>query len=230
MPEALSFLSEEASKVVNDTAKAVFLTTAVSQNGKLDAVTILATQSRMVWRIAHIYYQRPSVRELAFLYINVAGAALIASEIEDIDISQQIEPLLNTMLKNATGKSLPLIGSTAHVVMDSLLEGSTNAFLTLRVGNITKKYCGSNAITNRKLIRKAALTESASQLTKVVSETSSRFIGGIVNATKKAGVETVKSGWEGIKNTSSKVVDSVAEAGKKVNPFSKKEKELKALK
>ena len=180
----------------------------------------------MVWKIAHIYYQRPSVRELAFLYANVAGAALIASEIEELDVSQQVEPVLSTMLKNATGKSLPLIGSTAHVVMDSLLEGSTNAFLTLRVGNITKKYCGSNAVTSRKKIRKAAFSESASQLGKVVSESSSRFISGILNATKKAGVDTVKSGWEGIKNTGSKVVDTVSEASKKVNPFSKKEKQL----
>jgi len=152
----------------------------------------------------------------------VAGAALIASEIEDLDISQQIEPVVNSMLKNATGKSLPLIGSSAHVVMDSLLEGSTNAFLTLRVGNITKKYCGSNGVVNRKIIRRTAFTESANQLAKVVSETSSKIMGGIFTATKKAGADTVKSGWEGIKTTGSKVADSISDASKKVNPFGKK--------
>lgn len=57
-------------------------------------------------------------------------------------------------------------------------------------------------------------------------KSSGQIIGGLLKATKKAGLDTLKSGWEGIKTTGSKVADNIAEAGQKINPFRKKEKEL----
>ena len=226
--QSLDILDKAASKVIHDTATAVFLTTSVSQNGKLDAVTILATQSRMVWKIAHIYYQRPTLREITYLYANVAGASFLASEIEDLDISQQIEPVISSFLKSSAGKSIPVIGPTAHIVLDSLLEGSTNAFLTLRVGYIAKKYCGCNQVTTKSKLRKEAFFGATKELRTIIVESSGRIINGLAKATRKAGVDTLKSGWEGIKNAGSKVADGISEAGKKVNPF-KKDKETPKL-
>lgn len=225
LEQALGYLRQQSDQVIRQTATAVFLTTSVSQNGKLDALTILATQSRMVWKIAHIYYQRPSLRDMAYLYANVAGSSFLASEIEDLDISQQVEPVINSFLKNSAGKSIPVLGPTANIILDSLLEGSTNAFLTLRVGNIAQKYCGCNEVTNQKSIRRNAFTESASQLKSIVMKSSGQIMGGLLKATRKAGVDTLKSGWEGIKNTSSKVAGGLSEAGQKINPFGKKQKE-----
>lgn len=223
--EALAVLNAASDKVVQQTATAVFLTTSVSQNGKLDALTILATQSRMVWKIAHIYYQRPTLSDMVYLYANVAGSSLLATEIEDLDVSQQIEPVVSSFLKNATGKSIPVIGPTANIVLDSLLEGSTNAFLTLRVGNITKKYCGCNTATSKKALRKAAFGEAASQLKGIVAKSSGLIISGLLKATRRAGVNTLKSSWEGLKNTGSKVAEGISEAGSKINPFKKQSPE-----
>lgn len=215
---AITFLDQEANKIVKETATAVFLTTSVSQNGKLDALTILATQSRMVWKIAHVYVQRPTLRELLYLYANVASSSFLASEIEDLDISQQLEPVLSSFLKNSAGKSIPIIGPTANIILDSLLEGSTNAFLTLRVGNITKRYCSCNEVLTKRTIRHQAFSESANQLKNVVTKSSGNIISGLVQATKKAGVDTLKSSWEGIKTTGNKMAEEV----KKANPFKKK--------
>ena len=226
LPESILVLNQSANKVIQQTATAVFLTTSVSQNGKLDALTILATQSRMVWKIAHIYYQRPSLRELMYLYANVAGSSFLASEIEDLDISQQVEPVISSFLKNSAGKSIPVIGPTANIILDSLLEGSTNAFLTLRVGNIALKYCACNEVMDKKSIRKSAFTESASQLKGIVMKSSGQIMSGLLKATRKAGVDTLKSGWEGIKNTGVKVAEGISEAGQKMNPFKKKEPEI----
>lgn len=220
---SLTMLDKEASKVVHETATAVFLTTSVSQNGKLDALTILATQSRMVWKIAHIYYQRPTLREMIYLYANVAGASFLASEIEDLDISQQIEPVISSFLRSSAGKSIPVIGPTAHIVLDSLLEGSTNAFLTLRVGHVTKKYCGCNQVASRSKLRKEAFFGATKELRTIIVESSGKIISGLARATRKAGADTIRSGWEGIKNAGSKVADGITEAGKKVNPFKKKD-------
>ena len=60
--DALRILDDDADAIVKQMATTVFLTTAVSQSGRLDALLVLAAQSRMVWRIAHLYYQRPSLQ------------------------------------------------------------------------------------------------------------------------------------------------------------------------
>ncbi|MGC2627899.1 MAG: hypothetical protein WA269_13760, partial [Candidatus Udaeobacter sp.] len=65
---AIAHLSKEADLVVRRTASTVFLSTALMQNGRLDGLIVLFTQIQMVGRIARIYVQRPSPRELLRLY------------------------------------------------------------------------------------------------------------------------------------------------------------------
>ena len=81
--DALQLLDEDATRIVKQMATTVFLTTAVSQSGRLDVLLVLVTQSRMIWRIAHLYYQRPSVRELFHLYSNVAATAFVVGELSN---------------------------------------------------------------------------------------------------------------------------------------------------
>ena len=135
---SLTRLNEEADKIIKQTALSVFLTTSISQNGRLDAFTILFTHSRMVWKICHLYHQRPGLRDLAHLYANIGATTFLVSEIEDLDISLQLESLLSGVTKSTSFSSIPVVGPTATLVMDSLFEGSTNAFLTLRVGIIAR--------------------------------------------------------------------------------------------
>ncbi|XOV92369.1 MAG: DUF697 domain-containing protein [Bacteroidota bacterium] len=222
LPNAIEYLDKEASKIIRETSNIVFLTTSVSQNGKLDALTVLITQSRMVWKIAHIYYQRPTLRELIYLYANVGASTLLASEIEDLDISTQIEPVLQSFFRNSAGKSIPVIGPTANIILDSLMEGSTNAFLTLRIGNIASKYCGSYEVTTKEKIRKAAFSLSVSQLKEIVLKSSARIFTGLLKATRKAGTETLKSGWDAIAGAGGKIVEGVRKGGKKVASIGRK--------
>ncbi|MBV6641705.1 MAG: DUF697 domain-containing protein [Cyclobacteriaceae bacterium] len=222
LPEAINYLNKEASKVIRDTANIVFLTTSVSQNGKLDAFTVLMTQSRMVWKIAHLYYQRPTLREMTYLYANVGASTLLASEIEDLDISTQIEPVLQSFFRNSAGKSIPLIGPTANIILDSLMEGSTNAFLTLRVGNIASKYCSCYEVTTKEKIKKLAFSESVSQLKEIVLKSSARIFTGLLKATKKAGTDTLKSGWEAISTAGGKIYEGVRKQGQKVTSLGRK--------
>lgn len=221
LQSSLQILDKEASKVIHETATAVFLTTSVSQNGKLDALTVLATQSRMVWKIAHVYYQRPTLREMVYLYANVAGSSFLASQIEEMDVSQQVEPVLSSFLRSSAGKSIPIIGPSAHIILDSLLEGSTNAFLALRVGHVAKRYCAVNEVTTQKSLKKDAFNAATKELKVIIVDSSGRIIGGLLKATRKAGVDTIKSGWEGIRNASARMTENITEAGKKINPFKK---------
>ncbi len=63
LENALQVLDKHADEVVTQTASAVFLSTAVLQSGRLDVLVVFAAQTRLIWRIAHVYYQRPSLRD-----------------------------------------------------------------------------------------------------------------------------------------------------------------------
>ena len=51
---AMKLLDDQCSGIIRAKASAVFLTTAISQNGRLDAFSVLAAQTCMVWEIAHL--------------------------------------------------------------------------------------------------------------------------------------------------------------------------------
>ena len=157
LPEAIALLDTEADRLIKSTSKTIFLATAISQNGKLDALTVFLSQMRLVWKIAHVYYQRPSAKELLYLYGNVGTTAFLAGQIEDIDLAEHLEPIVTSIAKNASGRSVPVLGPTATIVLDSLMEGTTNAFLSLRVGILSKKYCNQLTVTSTRDIRSSTL-------------------------------------------------------------------------
>ena len=154
-------------------ATTVFLTTAVSQSGRLDALLVLMAQSRMIWRIAHLYYQRPSLREMAHLYSNVAATAFVAGELDDLELHQMIQPVVTASL-GTMGGAIPGFQVFTTIAVNSLLSGSANAFLTLRVGMIAKAYCGSLVAQPRTRLRRSATAESARLLSGIVKESGAR--------------------------------------------------------
>jgi len=171
--EALRLLDQEANAVVKQMATTVFLTTAVSQSGRLDALLVLAAQSRMVWRIAHLFYQRPSLRELLHLYANVAATSFVAGELDDLELHQMIQPVVAGSL-GAVGGAIPGFQVFTSILVGSLLSGSANAFLTLRVGMITKDYCCSLVSEPRVRVRRAATAEAARLLSGIVKVSGAR--------------------------------------------------------
>jgi hypothetical protein len=182
--DALRALDQDASAIIKQMATTVFLTTAVSQSGRLDALLVLAAQSRMVWRVAHLYYQRPSVREILHLYTNVAATSFIAGELDDLELHQMIQPVVAGTL-GAVGGAIPGFQVATSIMVNSLLSGSANAFLTLRVGMIAKDYCGSLVAEPRTQVRRAATAQAA------------RLLSGIV---KDSGTRVREAMWKEIKN------------------------------
>ena len=92
--------------IIRDSAAAVFVSTAISQSGRLDTVFVLTAHFRMVWRIACVYSQRPALRDLINLYANVAATAFVAGELDEAEIGEQIEPILSSAL-GAVSLSVP---------------------------------------------------------------------------------------------------------------------------
>jgi hypothetical protein len=185
--EALSILGKKSDEIIRQTASTVFISTAISQSGRLDAFLVLSAQSRMIWRIARLYYQRPTLRDLTHLYANVAGTVFLASELEDLDISEQVEPVLSSTL-GALAVTIPGVQLAASLLVNSVLTGTANAFLTLRVGIIARRYCGSLVVAEKRTLRRAASAEAAKLLGSIVKEGTSKLSKALWKASKsKAG-------------------------------------------
>jgi hypothetical protein len=183
---ALKILDGEANRIIKAQAAMVFVSTAISQSGRLDTFAVLAAQIRMIWQIARLYYQRPALRELLQLYSNVVVTAFVAGELNDLDISQQIEPIVSSVLGASITGSIPGVNVVAGIVTNSLLSGSANAYLTLRVGVIAKQYCGSLLKKEKRLIRKSASVEAARMLSLIVMNSAGNISRIIVNAALKS--------------------------------------------
>jgi hypothetical protein len=139
---AIGRLDREANIVVRNTASAIFAGTAVMQNGRLDALVVLASQVRMTWRIATIYYQRPSARQMLYVYGNVGANVLVADNLRDVDFSGIVTPIVTGIFPSLKG-AVPGLQGISVLLVNSIANGAANAFLTLRVGIITREYCAA---------------------------------------------------------------------------------------
>jgi hypothetical protein len=170
LKKALNHIAIQSDEDIKKTASIVFVSTALSQSGKLDGLIVLVLLSKMIWRIAHKYNQRPGPREMLQLYANVAGTALVAMEIEEIDIGEQIEPVIENVVGTSIAGAIPGFQQISSFVFGCIMEGTMNAYLTLRVGAVTKSYCGSLVKAERKTIRRMASIEAAAYLGRIVGE------------------------------------------------------------
>jgi Domain of unknown function (DUF697) len=166
---ALAELSVEADKIVRNTASTVFLSTALLQNGRLDGMIVLFTQIRMVWRIARVYVQRPSPREMLRLYANVAGTAFVASGLESLDIGQMFAPLATSVVPALKG-AIPGLSGISHLLVRCVSTGAANAFLTLRVGEVARRYCALTSPSSAEEIRRSATADAVKHLGRIVRE------------------------------------------------------------
>jgi hypothetical protein len=195
---ALSTLESRANEVIRSAASRVFLATAVSQNGSLDGLLVLLMQSRMIWQVAYVYYQRPGLRDLAFLYGNVAGTALVASQLDDVDLSEQLQPVLSSVLGSVAG-AIPGLQATSAILVNSMVAGAANAFLTLRVGVIAKRYCGALVVPEPRALRRAAATEAAGMLAGITRTGAKRVAQAFWNASKTKAADTARGFGDSVK-------------------------------
>lgn len=202
LESACTQLEVKALKLTQDSAAAVFLSTAISQNGRLDAFLVLMAQLRLVWKVSQLYNQRPSAKEMLWLYGNVAGATFLAGNLEDVDVGQQVAPIVSKVMGTVAGGAIPGLQVASTVLTNMIFEGTVNAFLTLRVGAITRLYCDPLHRYDRKGSRKQAWKEATLHLGSIVvtgsQKVSSVFwkaskdaAGGVIN---KAGTAVTDAG------------------------------------
>jgi len=203
---ALPVLDSLADEKLKVAARQVFLTTAVSQNGSLDTLLVLTTQSRVVLEVARVYYQRPSLRDLSYLYANVAGTAFVAGELEDLDLAEQLQPVLAAAFGSAAG-AVPGLGAATSLFVNSVTTGAANAFLTLRVGIIAKQYCRAVVVADRRTVRRAAILQATQLLGGVVLDGTKRVAAAVGTATRRTVGGAIESFGDQIKGLSTGVRD-----------------------
>jgi hypothetical protein len=186
---AVGHLSAEADSIVRRTASTVFLSTALMQNGRLDGLIVLFTQIQMVRRIARIYVQRPSPRELVRLYANVAGTAFVASGLESLELGEMVAPLAFSVVPALKG-GIPGLSGISALLVRCISNGAANAFLTLRVGEVARRYCELTSRCPPELIRKSATAAAVQHLGRIVRENGALVVRKIWESTGRALIDS----------------------------------------
>lgn len=214
---AILVLSKEADKIIRETASSVFVGTAVMQNGRLDGLITLFTQARMVWRIASVYQQRPSPRQMLYLYTNVGATAFIAASIADIDFSALTAPIVVSILPSLKG-GIPGLQGVSTLLINSLANGSANAFLTLRIGSITRQYSEALSYPTKRDVQKNATVLALGLIGQITKENSvgivTNFWGAVKDTVVNVVDKTVDTSIQGIKGAAGKVSDSATSGAK----------------
>jgi len=113
----------------------VFLTTSISQNDKIDALSVLLVNLSLVKQIVGVYGYRPSYAKLFRVYMSVLRNSLVAYGMQNVN-------WFNVFGKFFTGivRKIPFIDT----IVDSAIQGTVSAFMTVLVGYKTKKYLCSD--------------------------------------------------------------------------------------
>lgn len=191
---------EESKQLILDNANAIFLTTAVSQNGSLDSFVVLYSMIRMIWQMAVLYKTRPTLMSLGKLYIQVMGVVLMTRSLEDTDlIEEQMEPLITSIIGESIASAIPGMVPISNLIVGSLMEGAVNAFLTLRVGMITQNYLRGGIEEQPASIRRSASVKSLQYMGLIIKNNSKVVLETMIKSIRKAGSEQTKKWFDFVK-------------------------------
>lgn len=170
-------LKKEMNKIIMKNAKTVMISTAISQNGRLDMLTVMVVNIRMIKELVVVCGFRPSMSHLSKLTLNVFTTALIAEGLENMNLDE----ILPASTTNALAE-IPLI----KPLISSVVQGISNALLTIRIGIVTRKYLFADGKeVTKQQIRIEALKESLKMLPIVVKEALAVFPNRVINLFKK---------------------------------------------
>ena len=175
---ALELLGQQADRLVRQTAGQVFVSTALLQNGRLDGLVMLGAQLRLVWQVAALYRLRPTPRQVWYLYSNVAGAMLLASNLDELDFAELASPIVHSVAPSLVG-AVPGLQAAGNLLVNSMANGCANAFLTLRVGLIAKAYCAPLAAPQAQAVRQSATLAALAMLSDIAKEHGARLSQGM---------------------------------------------------
>ena len=215
LPTALAVLDAEAERLVKNAAGAVFVSTAVMQNGRLDGLMVLGSQLRLVWRIAALYRQRPSPREMLALYAQVGGSVLVAENVQEIDFAELTTPVVSAIFPSLQG-GIPGLQGVSALLVNSLANGAANAFLTLRVGLLARAYCATLSAAPAGEVRRSASAEALALVGGIVKEHGQRIAERAWGLFKDSLSQATAATLQGTKSALNRTADATGEGVRQV--------------
>ncbi len=166
-------IKQNIDEAIVSNSKSVLITTALSQNGNLDMISVLTINLKMIKEIVELSGFRPSYPYLAKLSINVMLTSLIAEGIEDVDLSEYMPTKISETMTD-----IPFL----KTISSSIIGGIANSMLTCRVGIVTQKYLyNDNKLLNKKEIRRMAYKDSLKFMPKIITEGLAIFPKGVAS-------------------------------------------------
>ncbi|MBU1145468.1 MAG: YcjF family protein [Firmicutes bacterium] len=155
-------IKKELNKLIVKHAETVFLSTAISQNGRLDSLAVITINLKLIKELVLKCGFRPSYSSLGRLSFNVLTSAVIAESLEDINFNE----IFPSKGLNALAE-IPFL----KTIIGSFAQGVGNALLSLRVGIICRNYLFMNLKgVSKSQIRKMAFAEAVLLLPSVLAE------------------------------------------------------------
>ena len=153
-------ITPELNHEIYDTAKKMFLITAISQNSVYDMLGMASANFSLIKRITQICGFRPNNAQVFRLYIRVLSITLIAGNLEEMNL----EELIPLATEGALGKALGIVAASAT-------QGAVNALTTLRMASITKNYLlNADVSMTRKELRRKSYAEALGILRTIMKQ------------------------------------------------------------
>ncbi len=159
-------IKKRISNIIYNNAKTVMISTAICQNAKLDMYSVVAVNLKMIKEIVEASGFRPSYKNLGKLSVNVLTTALVAEGLENVNI----DDVLPNSAMTALGE-IPLV----KPLISSILQGTSNGLLTLRIGFVCRKYLFADLGQTKSQIRAEAFKESMKMLPRLIADVTTYF-------------------------------------------------------
>ena len=131
--DELDLRFSKARKEIYQAATCSFASTAISQNSTIDTLSTLMINCKLIHKIIQASGFRPNIKQTVRIYINVIFNAFFA-HISQAGIEKGATLIINNFIKGL--KSVPY----GEVIVGSVIDGTVNALMTLRVGFLTLSY------------------------------------------------------------------------------------------
>jgi len=166
-------IKDEMNKLIIKNSETVLVSTALSQNGNLDMLSVIAINLKMIKEIVQLSGFRPTYPNLAKLSLNVLVTSIIAEGVEDLDVSELLPGKIGETMTD-----LPFL----KTISSSILGGIANGMLTCRVGVVTRTYLfRDNKLLDKKQIRRMAYKESIKMMPIIVAGGLAVFPKGVAS-------------------------------------------------
>ena len=201
LKEEIDARLKSVNRVINEWGKTVFMITTLSQNGKLDAVTVLVVNFRMIHDVVHASGFRPTKPQLVKQYGRVLVTSLFSYYLQDslagmgdivipltggdaVNIVSDIDPA-NVDISDADFSNVFSSIRIPGIIPASLLDGFINTALTLRIGYVTRAYLkkGAKELEGKKgrQVRRQAMLDSLRGTLGIMKDTGNGVATGVAN-------------------------------------------------